>query len=171
METKEYPNEDLIFIQGETDSRLYKLQKGKVAIYLAFQNILLLDVITQPMFFGIAPLTGGVHKYTAECIDEATIDILDYEKDEIGEQQTLLMNQLAGKIRSRLEQEDIQGISNLLNQMDKFDTISERFFSRFFPYKLVRDTIRELRETGQIARTEKGIYQKSVDKLTIEEGW
>jgi len=171
MEAKEFTDEDLIFIQGETDSRLYKLQKGKVAIYLAFQNMLLLDVITQPMFFGIAPLTGGVHKFTAECIDEATVELLDYEKDPIADQQTLLMNQLAGNIQSRLEQEDIQGTSNLLNQLEKFDTISERFFSRFFPYRLVRDTIRELRETGQITRTEKGIYQKKADHLKLEEGW
>jgi CRP-like cAMP-binding protein len=172
METKRFSKGELIFIQGEPDKKLYKLNEGKVVIYLAFQSMLMLDIIVQPQFIGFAPLTGNIHKFTAEVIEDTAITIYDeFSEDKLFEEHTLLMNQLVSKIDKRLNQEDIQGKKNLVLQMEKLQTFREGFFARFFSYKLVRDVIRELRENGQIKRIERGRYQKVKDSFTLEEGW
>ncbi|HOO31904.1 MAG TPA: cyclic nucleotide-binding domain-containing protein [Thermotogota bacterium] len=172
MENRRFSKGGLIFIQGEPDNKLYKLNKGKVVIYLAFQSMLMLDIVVEPQFIGFAPLTGNVHKFTAEVIEDAEIIVYDeFSEKTLFNEHTLLMNQLIGKVDKRLNQEDIQGKTNLVSQIEKLESINEGFLARFFPYKLVRDVLRELTETGQIKRIERGKYQKVKESFALEEGW
>jgi CRP-like cAMP-binding protein len=172
MENKRFSKGGLIFIQGEPDNNLYKLNEGKVVIYLAFQSMLMLDIIVQPQFIGFAPLTGNIHKFTVEVIEDCEVTIYDeFSENSIFQEHTLLMNQMISRVDRRLNQDDIQGKKNLLTQLEKLNVINEGFFARFFSYKLVRDVLRELRETGQIKRIERGKYQKVKESFTLEEGW
>ena len=118
MENKRFSKGELIFIQGEPDKKLYKLNEGKVVIYLAFQSMLMLDIVIQPQFIGFAPLTENTHKFTAEAIEDTEIIIYDeFSEDRLFEEHTSLLNQLVDKIDKRLNQEDIQGKKNLILQM------------------------------------------------------
>jgi hypothetical protein len=55
--------------------------------------------------------------------------------------------------------------------MEKLETFTERFFTRFYSYNLVREVLRELIDTGQIKKTEKGEYKRNIDRFNLEEGW
>ncbi|MFP4461039.1 MAG: cyclic nucleotide-binding domain-containing protein [Thermotogota bacterium] len=171
MENRDFSAGELIFIQGETDRKIYKLIEGKVVTYLAFQSLTLLDIIIRPQFIGIAPLTGNKHTFTAEAIVDSTIRIFDYDTDNMLEEHTNLTNQLVGKINAIIKQEDFHGRGQLLRQMEKLESFTERFFTRFYSYNLVREVLRELIETGQIKKTEKGQYQKNRESFNLEEGW
>src|SRR6056297_1643303 len=98
MENRDFSAGELIFIQGETDRKIYKLKEGKVVIYLAFQSLTLLDIIIRPQFIGVAPLTGNKHTFTAEAVTDTTITIYDYDTDNIIEEHTNLTNQMVGRI-------------------------------------------------------------------------
>src|SRR6056297_934316 len=109
MENRNFSAGELIFIQGETDRKIYKLIEGKVVTYLAFQSLTLLDIIINPQFIGFSPLTGDKHIFTAEAIVDSTIYIYDYDTDNILESHTTLVNQMIGKINALIKQEDFHG--------------------------------------------------------------
>jgi len=171
MENRDFSAGELIFIQGETDRKIYKLIEGKVVTYLAFQSLTLLDIITNPQFIGVAPLTGNRHIFTAEAIVDATITVYDYDTDNFLDEHTNLTNQLIGRINTLVKQEDFHGRKQLLKQMEKLDTFTERFFTHFYSYNLVREVLRELQETDQIKKIEKGQYKRNTERFNLEEGW
>src|SRR6056297_2631200 len=171
MENRNFSAGELIFIQGETDRKIYKLIEGKVVTYLAFQSLTLLDITINPQFIGFAPLTGDKHIFTAEAIVDSTIDVYDYETDNVFQEHTNLMNQMTGKINALIKQEDFHGRTQLLKQMVKLDSFTERFFTRFYSYNLVREVLRELTETGKIKKIEKGQYKRDKALFNSEEGW
>jgi len=171
MENRDFSAGELIFIQGETDRKIYKLKEGKVVIYLAFQSLTLLDIIIRPQFIGVAPLTGNKHTFTAEAVTDTTITIYDYDTDNIIEEHTNLTNQMVGRINALVKQEDFHGRKQLLKQMEKLDTFTERFFTRFYSYNLVREVLRELLETTQLKKVEKGQYKRNTERFNLEEGW
>jgi len=166
MENRNFSAGELIFIQGETDRKIYKLIEGKVVTYLAFQSLTLLDIIIRPQFIGIAPLTGDQHAFTAEAVVDSTLRIYDYDTDNLLEEHTNLTNQIAGRISAFIKQEDFHGRTQLIKQMEKLETFTERFFTRFYSYNLVREVLRELTDTGQIKKIEKGQYRKIKFDLT-----
>ncbi len=163
MENRNFSAGELIFIQGETDRKIYKLIEGKVVTYLAFQSLTLLDIIIRPQFIGIAPLTGDRHAFTAEAVVDSTLRIYDYDTDNLLEEHTNLTNQMVGRINAFINQEDFHGRTQLMKQMEKLETFTERFFTRFYSYNLVREVLRELVDTGQIKKIEKGQYKKKID--------
>ena len=171
MENRNFSAGELIFIQGETDRKIYKLIEGKVVTYLAFQSLTLLDIIIMPQFIGIAPLTGDKHAFTAEAVVDTTVRIYDDETDSLLDEHTNLTNQLVGRINALIKQEDFHGRPQLLRQMEKLERFTERFFTRFYSYNLVREVLRDLIETEQIKKIEKGQYQKITERFTLEEGW
>ncbi|MDN5359848.1 MAG: hypothetical protein PWQ84_911 [Thermotogaceae bacterium] len=171
MENRNFSAGELIFIQGETDRKIYKLIEGKVVTYLAFQSLTLLDIIIRPQFIGIAPLTNNRHTFTAEAVVDSTIRVYDYDTDNLLEEHTNLTTQLAGRISAFINQEDFHGRIQLLKQMEKLETFTERFFTRFYSYNLVREVLRELIDTGQIKKIEKRQYKRNIDRFNIEEGW
>lgn len=166
MENRDFSAGELIFIQGETDRKIYKLIEGKVVTYLAFQSLTLLDIIIRPQFIGIAPLTGDQHAFTAEAVVDSTLRIYDYDKDNFLEEHTNLTNQIAGGISAFIKQEEFHGRTQLMKQLEKLETFTERFFTRFYSYNLVREVLRELTDTGQIKKIEKGQYRKIKLDLT-----
>ena len=163
MENRNFSAGELIFIQGETDRKIYKLIEGKVVTYLAFQSLTLLDIIIRPQFIGIAPLTGDRHAFTAEAVVDSTLRIYDYDTDNLLEEHTNLTNQMVGRINAFINQEDFHGRTQLMKQMEKLETFTERFFTRFYSYNLVREVLRALVDTGQIKKIEKGQYKKKID--------
>ncbi len=171
MENRNFSAGELIFIQGETDRKIYKLIEGKVVTYLAFQSLTMLDLITRPQFIGFGSFTGNRNVFTAEAIEETTVAIYDFNEDNILEVHTNLANQSVAKIIALIKQEDFHGRKQLLKQMEKLDRFTERFFTRFYSYNLVREVLRELTETGQIKKIEKGQYQKNTESFNLEEGW
>ena len=172
MGNKQFAAGELIFVQGEKDNKYYKLEKGKVVLYLAFQSIVMLDIIKTAQFIGFAPLTSQRHLFTAEAIEDSEMDIEEDSSEELFKNHKALLNQLTTKINALLsQQEDAMGKKQLIVQMEKMDKFSESFFTRFFPYTLVRELTSYLSETGQIKKIEKGRYQKVFDSFNFEEGW
>lgn len=171
MENRNFSAGELIFIQGETDRKIYKLIEGKVVTYLAFQSLTLLDIIFRPQFIGFAPLTGNRHAFTAEAVVDTTIRVYDYDMDNMLEEHTNLTNQLVGRINGLIKQEDFHGRAQLLKQMEKLERFTERFFTRFYSYNLVREVLRELMESNQIKKIEKGQYERNKESFNLEEGW
>jgi len=171
MENRNFSAGELIFIQGETDRKIYKLIEGKVVTYLAFQSLTLLDITIRPQFVGLSPFTGDKHLFTAEAVVDTTMRIYDYETDNLLEEHTNLTNQLVSKIDALIKQEDFHGRTQLLKQMEKLETFTERFFTRFYSYNLVREVLRELVDTGQIKKIEKGQYKRNNERFNLEEGW
>ncbi len=165
MENRNFSAGELIFIQGETDRKIYKLIEGKVVTYLAFQSLTLLDIIINPQFIGFAPLTGSKHTFTAEAVEDSTISVYEYDKENILAEHTTLANQMAGKMNGLIKQEDFHGRKQLLIQMEKLDKFTERFFTRFYSYNLVREVLREKIETGDIKKIEKGQYQRNKESI------
>src|SRR6056297_2250726 len=132
MENRNFSAGELIFIQGETDRKIYKLIEGKVVTYLAFQSLTLLDIIINPQFIGFAPLTDSKHTFTAEAVEDSTISVYEYDKENILAEHTTLANQMAGKMNGLIKQEDFHGRKQILIQMEKLDKFTERFFTRFY---------------------------------------
>ncbi|NLH19387.1 MAG: Crp/Fnr family transcriptional regulator, partial [Thermotogaceae bacterium] len=58
---------EILFFQGEPDTRLYRLVGGKVLLYTLFQKPRIIAVVKESQFFGFAPLCSGYHLFNAEA--------------------------------------------------------------------------------------------------------
>ncbi|HPE68663.1 MAG TPA: cyclic nucleotide-binding domain-containing protein [Thermotogota bacterium] len=160
MSSKSYDAGEIVFLQGEPDSRVYRLEKGKVILFVSGSSNFLLDVLDSPRFFGFAPFLNGVHSFCAEAYQPSVVEILPISPPAIPEavQENLFMD-MSQLVEMMVFEEEDSRDKRLHQLMEQLREFREPFLWRFFSRGLVSQNIKLLLRQKKIKETGAGHFR------------